>query len=211
MPLHGPLTEGLCVRLGWPEEDELDAITALRNRPEVRSQFLDRRPLDAVRNREWIRTGMKRPLEAMLAIRLKHDNAFVGAIGWSHGDPVNGSLELGRVMIDTKSLRARRPRFPESYPGVAVDAGVAVRDYAFATFGLRLLRMEVIETNRLSLRAAMVGGGRIVGARERTLDDGSTVRLITLEYDRADWYRSLAAGCAKAMDKTVPAALPLSV
>jgi RimJ/RimL family protein N-acetyltransferase len=202
--------EGRCVRLGWPEDDELDAITALRNRPDVRSQFLDRRPLDALRNREWIRSGMKRPFEAMLAIRLKHHDTFVGAIGWSHGDPVTGSLELGRVMIDTQALRARRLRFPEGYPGVAVDAGVAVRDYTFTTFGLRLIRMEVIETNRLSLRAAMAGGGRIVGAREHTLDDGSTVRLITLECDRADCYRRLAPVCFKAMDETVPAALPLS-
>src|SRR2546427_8385413 len=57
MPLHGPLTEGRCVRLGWPEEDELDAITALRNRAAVRKQFLDRRPLDPARNRNWLRSG----------------------------------------------------------------------------------------------------------------------------------------------------------
>ena len=38
-PTSGVLFEGECVRVGWPEEDEFDAITALRNRPEMRRQF----------------------------------------------------------------------------------------------------------------------------------------------------------------------------
>jgi RimJ/RimL family protein N-acetyltransferase len=209
MPLHGPLTEGRCVRLGWPEEDELDAITALRNRAAVRKQFLDRRPLDPARNRNWLRSGMKRPYEAVLAIRLKHDNTFVGVIGWSHGDPVGGSLELGRVMVDAQALRACRHRFPKDYQGVAVDAGVAVRDYAFEVLDLRLIRMEVIEANRSSLRAAVAGGGRIVSARAQQLADGNEVRLIALEFDRSDWHRCMAQAPAKAM-RAVAATLLIS-
>ncbi|HZI82684.1 MAG TPA: GNAT family N-acetyltransferase [Casimicrobiaceae bacterium] len=187
IPLHGPVAEGQCVRLGWPEEREFDAITALRNRASVRRQFLDPRPLDAEKNRHWLRQGMKRPLEALLAVRLKADGVFVGTIGWSHGDPIAGSIELGRVMVDTHALRPYRQRLPIGYPGVAVDAGIAVRDFGFSVLGLHLIRMVVVESNRLSLRAAIAGGARIVGTRLETHADGSSRRLVDLQFDRDDW------------------------
>jgi dTDP-4-amino-4,6-dideoxygalactose transaminase/RimJ/RimL family protein N-acetyltransferase len=187
MPLHGWVTDGQCVSLGWPEEHEFDAITALRNRATVRRQFLDPKPLDPERNRRWLRDGMNRPREALLAIRLKPDGIFVGTIGWSHGEPEAGSLELGRVMVDTLAVRPYRHRLPLGYPGVAVDAGVAVRDFGFGVLGLRLIRMVVVENNRLSLRAAVAGGGRVVGTRVETRPDGTSRKLIDLEFNCDDW------------------------
>jgi hypothetical protein len=44
IPDRGVLCEGRCIRVGRPLESEFDAITALRNRPEVSRQFLDSRP-----------------------------------------------------------------------------------------------------------------------------------------------------------------------
>jgi len=189
IPLHGPLVEGACVQIGWPEESEFDDITALRNRPDMRRQFLDPRPLDPARNREWLRNGMRRPYEAVLSIRFKDEGTFVGAIGWSHGDPVEGSFELGRVMVDARALVPYRSRLPADYPGVAVDAGMAIRDFAFEKLGLSVLRMVVIEANRLSLHAALSGGGRVTGTRSERRSDGSELRLIDLEVRRDDWLR----------------------
>lgn len=189
IPVQGPVAEGECVRIGWPEGSELDAITALRNRSDVRRQFLDRRVLDPDRNREWLRRGMNRPYEAVLAIRIKADDAFVGVIGWSKGDAVERSFELGRVMVDARKLVRYRSFFPAGYPGVAVDAGIAMRDFAFTILGLELVRMTVIEGNRLSLQAAIVGGGRVVGTRIHRRDDGGATRLIDLECSREDWLR----------------------
>jgi len=189
IPLHGLLTEGACVQIGWPEESEFDAITMLRNRPNMRRQFLDPRPLDPVRNREWLRSGMKRPYEAMLAIRLKADGVFVGAIGWSRGDAVEGSFELGRVMVDAQALLPYRARLPSDYPGVAVDAGMAIRDFAFARLALTVIRMAVIEANRLSLHAALSGGGHVTGSHTERRSNGSELRLIDLECRRDDWLR----------------------
>jgi hypothetical protein len=83
IPETGILCEGRCIRVGWPEESELDAITALRNRPEISRQFFDSRPLDPVRNRQWLQHGINRPYEAVLSIRMKCDDALVGSIGWS--------------------------------------------------------------------------------------------------------------------------------
>ena len=189
IPLQGPLTEGKCVRIGWPEDAELDAITALRNRPDVRRQFLDQRVLDLDRNREWLRHGMNRPYEAVLSIRMKVDGAFIGAIGWSKGNPAERSFELGRVMVDAHTLVRYRDFFPAHYPGVAVDAGTAIRDFAFTRLGLQVQRMVVIEANRLSQRAAVAGGGRVVGTRTERRSDGNEIRLIDLECARADWMR----------------------
>ena len=193
IPLQGPLLEGEYVRIGWPEESELDSITMLRNRPDVRQQFLDQRVLDVERNREWLRHGMNRPYEAVLSIRVKHDGAFVGAIGWSKGDPVERSLEIGRIMVDTGALIRYRDLLPADYLGIAVDAGTAVRDFAFGTLGVRVLRMVQIESNRLARRAAMLGGARVVGARTEPRGDGRELHLIDLECNRNDWLAALGS------------------
>lgn len=186
IPQRGILCEGRCVRIGWPEEAELDAITALRNRPEVSRQFLDSRPLDAARNKQWLRDRANLPYEAVLAIRMKSDDAFVGTIGWSKGDPVAGTLELGRVMVDAGKTIAYRSLLPAGYPGVAVDAGMAVRDFLFAALPLRVIRMTVIAGNNLSLRAATTGGGRIVASGTARRADGVDVEVAYLECSRED-------------------------
>ena len=189
IPERAILCEGRCVRVGWPEEAELDAITALRNRPEVSRQFLDSRPLDAARNKQWLQHGINRPYEAVLAIRMKSDDTFVGTIGWSKGDPAAGALELGRVMVDAGKTIAYRSLLPPDYPGVAVDAGVAVRDFLFATLPLRVIRMTVIAGNNLSLRAATTGGGRIISQGTARRADGVEVEVAHLECSREDCAR----------------------
>ncbi|MGH8799811.1 MAG: GNAT family N-acetyltransferase [Casimicrobiaceae bacterium] len=186
---RGVLCEGQCIRVGWPEGDEFDAITALRNRPEVCRQFLDARPLDPVRNRRWLQHEINRPYEAVLAIRMKIDDAFVGSIGWSKGDATAGTLELGRVMVDAARAIAYRRRLPPDYAGIALDAGVALRDFLFAALPLRTIRMTVIVANRLSLRAATAGGGRIVASGVERRADGAMVDVAYLECTRDDGAR----------------------
>ena len=187
IPLSGPLCEGRCVIVGWPEDNEIDALTALRNRAQIRNKFLDPRPLEPQRNREWIRSGMRRPFEALLAIRLKPSGVFVGAIGWSRGDPDEGSFELGRVMVDAAVVRRHRNALPADYPGIAADAGMAVRDFGFRELGLSVIRSVLIADNRLSRRAALLGGARIVGTSSARRADGTEVSLVRLELVRAEW------------------------
>jgi RimJ/RimL family protein N-acetyltransferase len=187
IPLRGPLFEGRCVTVGWPEFHEIDALTALRNRPQIRSKFLDPRPLDRERNHEWIRHGMQRPFEALLSIRLKPSGALAGAIGWSHGDPDEGSFELGRVMVDAAVVRRHRDALPAGYAGVAADAGTALRDFGFHELGLSVIRSVLIDDNRLSRRAVLLGGGRIVGTSRARRADGTEVAVVSLELKRAEW------------------------
>ena len=200
IPLRGPLCEGRCVLIGWPEDDEIDALTALRNRPQIRDKFLDPRPLDPQRNREWIRERMRRPFEALLAIRLKPSGALVGAIGWSRGDPDEGSFELGRVMVDAAAVRRHRQALPPDYMGVATDAGTALRDFGFRNLGLSVIRSVFIADNRLSRRAALLGGARIVGTSHAPRADGTEVSVVCLELLRAEWEAIVAADRAPSLD-----------
>ena len=189
IPEAGILCEGRCVRVGWPEESELDAITALRNRPEISRQFLDSRPLDPVRNRQWLQHGINRPYEAVLAIRMKCDDALVGSIGWSKGDAAAGALELGRVMVDTGKAVAYRSVLPPDYAGVAVDAGVALSDFLFTALPLRVIHMTVITSNRLSVRAATTGGGKVVASGVQRCADGVEIPVTHIDYHRDAWIR----------------------
>jgi RimJ/RimL family protein N-acetyltransferase len=203
IPEAGILCEGRCIRVGWPEESEFDAITALRNRPEISRQFLDSRPLDPVRNRQWLQHGINRPYEAVLAIRMKCDDALVGSIGWSKGDAAAGALELGRVMVDADKAIAYRSLLPRDYAGVAVDAGTAVRDFLFTALPLRILRMTVIAGNSLSLRAATTGGGRVVASGTARRADGVEVEVAYLECSREDYIRLSSRPAA---ERVVPTA-----
>jgi RimJ/RimL family protein N-acetyltransferase len=187
IPLSGPLFEGRCVSVGWPESHEIDTLTALRNRPQIRNKFLDPRPLDPERNREWIRHGMQRPFEALLSIRLKPSGVLVGAIGWSHGDPDEGSFELGRVMVDAAVVQRNRATLPAGYVGVAADAGTGLRDFGFRDLGLSVIRCVFIDDNRLSRRAVLLGGGRIVGTSRARRAVGTEVTVVSLELRRTEW------------------------
>jgi RimJ/RimL family protein N-acetyltransferase len=187
IPLSGPLFEGRCVSVGWPESHEIDALTALRNRPQIRNKFLDPRPLDPERNREWIRHGMQRPFEALLSIRLKPSGVLAGAIGWSRGDPDEGSFELGRVMVDAAVVQRNRDALPAGYVGVAADAGTALRDFGFRDLGLSVIRCVFIDDNRLSRRAVLLGGGRIIGTSRARRADGTEVAVVSLELRRTEW------------------------
>ena len=194
IPLAGPLFPGRAVDLGWPEPHEYDRITALRNRPAVRERFLDPRPLDLERNREWLARGMRRPFEAVLSIRLRAGGGFAGAIGWSGYDRSAGTFEMGRVMVDTAAVLPYRDRLPPGYEGVAADAGVAVRDYAFGRMGVVRMTSTVIGDNALSRRATLLGGARMAGVSRAVRTDGTEVDLVHFEMTRDEWLAIRAAG-----------------
>jgi len=187
IPLEGPLFEGVAVRVGWPVPGEFDRITALRNRDTVRAWFLDPAPLDLVANRAWLAHGMRRPSEAVLSIRLAGDDAWVGAIGWSGYDLARGTMEFGRMMVDIASVLPHRARLPARYPGIAVDASSALRDFVFSRMGVTRLTFTILSGNALSRRAARLGGARPVVERVVARADGSRVALLDLEMTRDDW------------------------
>lgn len=187
IPLTGALFDGRCVRVGWPEPDEFDRITSLRNRPQVRRRFLDPRPLDFERNRDWLARGMQRPREALLSIRLAANAAWAGTIGWTGYDPDRRVLDIGRIMVDAHAVMPHRELLPAGYPGIAVDAGRALRDYVFSHLGLAVMTCVVVDGNALSRRTVLMSGLRPVGTSESVRADGTKVRLFDFAMTRDDW------------------------
>lgn len=191
IPTHGRLCGGTIVELGWPEEHEFDRLTALRNRPEVRANFLDARPLDPLHNRQWLRSGMRRPAEALLAIRLRPGGELCGMIGWTGWSPETRAPELGRVAVDRNVARAYGAVRPDGYPGIAVDAARALCNYLFETAGARIVRSTYIADNGHAARLNRLVGGRIVTRLRVSRPDGTFANVVNLELTRAEWLEAL--------------------
>jgi RimJ/RimL family protein N-acetyltransferase len=190
IPTRGVLCTGEVVELAWPEEHELDAITELRNRPAVRSKFLDPRPLDPLANRAWLQSGMQRPAEAVLAIRLRASGALCGMFGWTGWASESRTPELGRVVVDRYCARAFRALRPAGHRGIAVDAALALSDYLFAQADARAVRSTYIVHNRLAARVNWLVGGRIVQSTTMRRADGTLADVVKLELTRTEWLQS---------------------
>lgn len=196
--LAGPLAEGIFVTLGWPEADEYDRITALRNRPAVRACFFDPRPLDPLANREWIAHRMQRPREGLLSIRIGPHCVFCGTIGWSGYDPDVHTLEIGRLVVDAALVRPFRSGFPDGYPGVALDASNALLEFAFTRMGVERVTSVFLAERALPRRVNILCGGRHAGDSERVRPDGSRVRVSCMALTRAEWSARLPEPLAPA-------------
>jgi RimJ/RimL family protein N-acetyltransferase len=195
LPLEGTIAVGTLVSLQWPEPAEYDLITALRNRPSTRACFLDSRVLDPAANRKWLAGGMKRPWEGLLSLRFGPQRVFCGTIGWSGYEPSMRTFEIGRLIVDTEVLRPLRTRLP-GYPGVAVDASMALLDFAFGTLRLDYVTSVFLAGNALPRRVNVLAGGRYAGDAERERPDGSRVLVTCMRLTREDWLARRAPGSA---------------
>jgi len=187
LPIEGPIAEGECVSLGWPEPAEYDFITALRNRFAARACFLDPRPLDPTANREWLARGMNRPREGLLSLRIGPQRSFCGTIGWSGYEPSLRTFEIGRLAVDAVAVRPHRASFPAGYRGVGVDASVTLLRFAFETMGLEYVSSFFLADCAPSRRVHLLAGGRHAGEAERERPDGSRVRVACMRLTREDW------------------------
>lgn len=192
IPTCGRLCRGSIVELGWPDEDEFDRLTALRNRPEVRANFLDSRPLDPVANRQWLRSGMRRPSEALLAIRLRPDGTLCGMIGWTGWSPETRAPEIGRIAVDPDAARVIGALRPEGYAGIAVDAARALCSYLFEVAGAHVLHSTYLADNGLAARLNRLVGARIVTGPRVRRPDGTIANVVNLELTRAEWLEAHA-------------------
>jgi RimJ/RimL family protein N-acetyltransferase len=195
IPLDGPVVDGEWIMLGWPEPVEYDRITALRNRPTVRSCFLDPRPLDVEANRAWLAHGMQRPSEGLLSIRLGGAQAFCGTIGWSGYEPERRTFEIGRLIVDAVTVARHRSDFPRDYPGVAIDASTALLRFAFETMDFDQVTSRFLSDLALPRRVNVLAGGVRTGETELERPDGSRVKVTNFVLTRERW-RALRSECA---------------
>ncbi len=186
---NGILCNGTLVTVGWPEKNEYDLITNLRNKDSVKGWFLDARLLDTNRNRNWIESGMQRPKEALLSIRFKNDNLFLGTIGWTDWDLDLATACFGRLMVDIQAVKKVKGKFPENYPGIAIDAGRAVRDFAMID-----MKLDAIETFLFANNLKAKWVNEAIGLKEvskifRTNSVGVQIETIEMRLTRNEWLK----------------------
>lgn len=178
IPLAGELARGQAVVLGWPEPDELDRITGLRNGPQTQPWFLDRRTLDPEANRRFLSEGLAKPFESILAVRWLQDGSFLGSIGWMDWRPAARKIALGRLMVDHKAVLAVGSRFPPGYQGVAADAARTLGEFVFEVMKVRFISYCYLEQNPRARRVAESGGLVVLDRRVETTADGRRLVLI---------------------------------
>ena len=189
----GLLCKGQMVLIGWPEENEYDLITNLRNRAHVKKWFLDDRMIDLMQNRKWLETGMDRPKEALLSIRdIKH-KIFLGTIGWSDWNLVESSACFGRLIVDDTRVRQLSHEFPLSYRGVAYDACLTLRNYAFNNMKLLIGETFVFENNILALKINKSIGLNYQAIQTRLRPDGTKINTIKMRITRGEWLEQIKA------------------
>lgn len=186
---NGILCNGIMVTVGWPEKNEYDLITNLRNRHSVKEWFLDSRPLDIIRNRNWIESGMQRPKEALLSIRFKNDNLFLGTIGWTDWNLDTATACFGRLTVDIQAVKKVKDKFPQNYIGIAIDAGRAMRDFAMIDMKLNAIETFLFANN---LKAKWVN--EAIGLKEvskgfRINSGGVQIETLEMRLTRSEWLK----------------------
>ncbi|WP_334146677.1 GNAT family N-acetyltransferase [Microbacterium sp.] len=172
--------------LSAPTDDDIDAITAACQDPEiprwttVPSPYSRQDAADFVRLvDEWWADGS----QTIWALRV--DGTLIGTIGLHHiaDHPTGGHAELGFWV--TAEARGT---------GYAVEASRAVIDWGFAELGLARISWRAVAGNVPSARAARALGFRYEGLQRRALtssrgrDDGWVAGLLAID-DRtpAEW------------------------
>ena len=196
IPLEGTICKGLLIDLAWPDRSEYDLITNLRNQCDIRKWFIDDRPLDLATNHVWLAQGIQRPRESLLSIRLTKGNMFLGIIGWSNWDFVNGTAQFGRLAVDLQRVKSLKDCLPPDYPGIAVDACQTLRDFAMNTMHLKEIRTSYIASNRLARRINHRIGLRPIGSSTVQRHDGAHIPVIELILTRKEWELGIASARA---------------
>jgi len=176
------------VRVCWPSADEFDDVIRLNNSPQMLRWSFEGTAVDP----GWIwiqlRFRLGTPQSAQLVIRSIHSNRFLGTIGWSDWDRVNGAAWLGQLVLDVTSLRQfALHRADRPGTGLALDAGMAFRDYLFERLGLSVLHTYYLPGNVLSERITTSAGLRVYDSTNWTRADGSTVTMMLTRLSREDW------------------------
>lgn len=185
--VDGVLFEGQAVSVGWPDSEEFDPITALRNSPRARTQFLDNRLLDAMQNRDWLSNTMQRPRESVLSIRLQQKEVFLGTIGWSDWDLGTATAWFGRLAVDWQKVKANRYLLPANYCGVALDAAHAMTHFAFECMKLKRMSTYYLAGNTLSERLQLSLGFSFGKRVTKQHPDGIIVEAVEMELNRWSW------------------------
>lgn len=177
IPTSGVVAINSQIVLSWPEPEEFDRITDLRNRSFVRKWFLDDGLLDPERNRGFLRQDAADLTSAVLAIRCAASGLFLGTIGWSRWDRHERTAEFGRLAIDLAAVR----RLGAPRPRVAREATGLLAWLAFERMGMTCLYADVMLGNERSLAVCRRIGMRVADYHAKTRPNGERIEMVRFE------------------------------
>jgi RimJ/RimL family protein N-acetyltransferase len=185
--ITGVVCVGKQVIIGWPEPHEYNLITNLRNKDSVREWFFDDRLLDVEENKIWLANIIRRPKDALLSIRFKKDDSFLGTIGWSDWNLRSHTAFFGRLSVDKSALKKIWAALPQDYCGVAIDSGIAIRDFAMENMGINTIKTYVFSNNTIALNVNQALGLVEVNRILKTKINGDNVEIIEMQLDKKKW------------------------
>lgn len=158
---HEILCSGKIVDLCYPLPRDYNFLVNLRNNPLVRKEFRDSRPITREQGHIWLNSHARRMDDLLLLIRHRELMLNIGSIGWSQYDPITRSAEFGRLALDPVSLRRMvllNKKMSILLHGLALDAALAICQYAFSRLNLEVIRTCYKQHNTHSARInSMVG------------------------------------------------------
>ena len=175
---------GKWVDVCYPLPSDYPFLIALRNRADVRRWFIDNRVLEVAQAAAWLAARSTRRDDVLLLIRHRKRDLNIGSIGWTQLNEASKTAEFGRLALDPEVLR-RMARDDESrsiLAELALDACLAVRDYAFSELGLTAM-LTCYKTGNVAAAAINKACGMMPSAKTEGVEDGMTY----LELTRQHW------------------------
>jgi RimJ/RimL family protein N-acetyltransferase len=134
------LIESSRVRLRLLEEADLSRTLAWRNREDIRKWFVHSEIISPAQHQQWFLNYLERADDYMLIIEeIKEFQKPVGQVSLYNIDLVSGKADYGRLIIGERNAQGK---------GIAKEATSLLLSYAFNTWKLRRIELEVFTNNK---------------------------------------------------------------
>lgn len=151
-----------------------ERLRQIRNKPEIRKWFISTAQISKEAQQKWYEKYLQDPTDFMYAVYLKSDpQTLIGSYADYHYDEAAGTVEAGRLMVDTGSIQER---------GIGTDVVICGQKLIFENLGIKKVLGEVYTDNVRALHSDIdCAGFEIVGTRE---DNGREITLLELTRER---------------------------
>lgn len=181
--------QGSLVRLTRPEPSDANLIASLRSSPRVRRWFVDDRPIDHFRNREWLITEAVSDTSGLFVIRSLVDSSFLGFVGWSDHDSASGTVQLGRIAVHPGSYKALSRAIGYA-PRLADECGRLLIEFAFTVLAADRIYVEVLPDNHAAIGLVERLGLERVSIQLRSRPNGHLSPVQVFQLQRSEWTAS---------------------
>jgi RimJ/RimL family protein N-acetyltransferase len=140
------------------KEENIEQVRLLRNQPQIRKWFNYSKEISEEEQLKWFNQYLQDPTDYMYVAFLKtNPKQFVGTYASYNLDVNKRTIEVGRLMVDSKNISER---------GIGRDIVGAAVKLIFENLPVDIITGEVFAENERSIRCTMEGGGlEIIGKK----------------------------------------------